>query len=118
MIITAGRPRATLLVRAMDGILGTHRCEPTCCPIPIACRSGTTVGSVRQSWMVCADQPGVPVDEQIRHVVDRVLPYRDAIAALVAELGSAGGACLQVVRYFKDASGEEDQLSDPTHETE
>lgn len=73
-----------------------------------SCRAEPTVVPLQHSWMVCADQPGVPMDEQIREVVDRVLPYRGR------NCGSGRRAWLlrqrlpPVVRYFDDPCGEEE----------
>jgi hypothetical protein len=57
------------------------------------------------------------VDEQIARVLDRLMPDREAIARLSAELmagdGEHGGARLSVVRYFDAEDGEEEQLSAP-----
>lgn len=81
---------------------------------------GSKVGGERpvprdHAWRVLNDDPGVQVGEQLECLVKRLLPYREAIAGLAAELrsveGDTAGAALNVVRYFDDPEGEpEDKL--------
>ncbi|MFE7838746.1 DUF4279 domain-containing protein [Streptomyces sp. NPDC057474] len=58
---------------------------------------------VDHSWMVVCREPGLRVDEQITHILDRLQPRTDRICDLTRHLaGADGGAVLQVVRYFND----------------
>lgn len=58
-------------------------------------------------WKVVCREPGLRVDEQIAHVLDRLRPHTDRIASLARRLGEEPGAgraaTLQVVRYFRKA---------------
>ncbi|MFD4870414.1 DUF4279 domain-containing protein [Streptomyces sp. NPDC058412] len=62
-----------------------------------------------QSWKVVCREPGLCVDEQIAHVLDRLRPRTDRIAELMKQFNSAEDeeeqgleAVLEVVRYFND----------------
>ncbi|WP_312883490.1 DUF4279 domain-containing protein [Streptomyces nymphaeiformis] len=58
---------------------------------------------VDHSWMAVCREPGLRVDEQITHILDRLQPHTDRIADLSRRLaGTGGGAVLHVVRYFND----------------
>lgn len=68
---------------------------------------------VHHVWQVICDDRGMTVDEQVRKVVDRVRPRQAAIAELTREPDARCGAVLEVVRYFDDENGEEEELSPP-----
>ncbi|MEU9033231.1 DUF4279 domain-containing protein [Streptomyces sp. NPDC048383] len=62
-----------------------------------------------QSWKVVCREPGLCVDEQIAHVLDRLRPQTDRIAELMKRFNQAEDeeeqgldAVLEVVRYFND----------------
>ncbi|MFJ6351798.1 MULTISPECIES: DUF4279 domain-containing protein [unclassified Streptomyces] len=58
---------------------------------------------VDHAWMVVCRDPGLRVDAQITHIVDRLRPHTNRIADLSRHLaGTGGGAVLNVVRYFND----------------
>ncbi|GHG53989.1 DUF4279 domain-containing protein [Streptomyces griseocarneus] len=60
---------------------------------------------VCHSWKVVCREPGLRVDEQIAHVLDRLRPHTDRIAALARKLDREGpdpSAALHVVRCFND----------------
>jgi hypothetical protein len=62
-------------------------------------------------WQVHCDLPGLSVSDQIDAVIDRVIDKKVEIAKLVVDLKSEanpGSAVLQVVRYFNDKNGEEE----------
>jgi hypothetical protein len=61
------------------------------------------------SWQLICDKPGLTVDEQITELIVRLEPARAAIRDLTA--GDGVAAVLQVVRYFNDESGEEEDLA-------
>lgn len=66
---------------------------------------------VSHAWeVICRDQ-GMTVDQQVERILQRLLPHVAAIRTLT-EAGMSAAA-LQVVRYFNDDSGEEEQLSPP-----
>ncbi|MGW2207057.1 DUF4279 domain-containing protein [Streptomyces sp. NPDC001774] len=58
-------------------------------------------------WMLVCRAPGLRVDEEIAHVLDRLRPHTDRIADLARRLdeepGAGTAAKLQVVRYFREA---------------
>ncbi|MGW2964472.1 DUF4279 domain-containing protein [Streptomyces sp. NPDC001220] len=55
------------------------------------------------SWMVVCREPGLRVDEQITHILDRLHPHLNRICDLARHLAdTGGGAVLQAVRYFND----------------
>jgi hypothetical protein len=63
-------------------------------------------------WRVQCDRVGISVEDQINTVVERLMPKKAEIASLVAELkiqNDPGGVVLQVVRYFDDEDGEEEE---------
>ncbi|MFB7290836.1 DUF4279 domain-containing protein [Actinacidiphila glaucinigra] len=67
--------------------------------------AGPTVVPVDHSWEVACADPGLCVDEQIARVLERLRPHTDRIAELAGRLAAeGGGAVLQVVRYFDDAT--------------
>ena len=76
-------------------VRGSKRTEPTLIPI-------------WHGWRIYAAEHNAAVGDQIDQVIDRLRPYQDAIRALVTDLGSSGGAVLQVVRHFNDPEGEEE----------
>ena len=80
-------------------IKGSRRAEP---PSP-----------VKHAWEVICDDRGMTVDEQVRKVIDRVRPCQAAIAELTREPDALCWAVLEVVRYFDDQTGEEEELSSP-----
>ncbi|MFD5145645.1 DUF4279 domain-containing protein [Streptomyces sp. NPDC058401] len=62
-----------------------------------------------QVWKVVCREPGLCVDEQIAHVLDRLRPQTGRIAELMKQYNSADDeeergleAVLEVVRYFND----------------
>lgn len=62
-------------------------------------------------WEVRCDTPGLGVSEQITRVMARLVPYRDRIEALgqdLARQAPPGRLWLQVVRFFDDEAGEEE----------
>lgn len=63
------------------------------------------------SWEIVCDQTGMSVDDQIARILDRLRSRRDAIRELAE--GSECAGTLQVVRYFHDDQGEEEEL--PSH---
>jgi hypothetical protein len=97
-------PATEITARLMmqpDGvrIKGSRRAEP---PVPVC-----------HSWRVICDDQGLTVDEQVTRVVDRLRPHQPTIAELTREPGARCGAVLQVVRYFDDENGEEEELNPP-----
>ncbi|BCY11675.1 DUF4279 domain-containing protein [Actinoplanes sp. L3-i22] len=82
-------------------VRGSRRTEPKVVP-------------VRHCWRVVCREPGLSVDEQVAHIVERLGPHTAAIAALVGRLGAeedGGGAVLEVVRYFnEDGRGDTSNL--------
>lgn len=70
------------------------------------------------SWKVVCNEAGLTVDEQVNRLVARLAPHTEAIASLARELeardgSESAGAHLQVVRFFDDEEGEEEELSPP-----
>jgi len=64
-------------------------------------------------WMIVCREPGLRVDKQLEHVLDRIEGIADRIAQvvdLVRTEGGASGAGFQVVRYFEDPNGEEEVI--------
>lgn len=80
-------------------IRGSRRAEP---PSP-----------VKHGWEVICDDRGMTVDEQVRKVIDRVRPRQAAIAELTREPDARCWTVLEIVRYFDDQTGEEEELSPP-----
>jgi hypothetical protein len=68
-------------------------------------------------WRMVCRTPGMTVDEQISHIVDRLFVHAPRIGVLAAELdrtdGGPGSAVLQVVRVFEHPAGEPEDLSGP-----
>lgn len=68
---------------------------------------------VDHSWKIVCREPGLCVDEQITHILDRLRPHTDRIAELAGRLAADdGGAALQVVRYFNDTDQEQPSTPD------
>lgn len=69
---------------------------------------------VSHAWKVVCRKPHMTVDEQIDHVLDRLVVEADRIGELAAELDridqSPGSSVLQVVRVFEHS---DDQDEDP-----
>jgi hypothetical protein len=61
------------------------------------------------SWELVCERASLTVDEQIANVVARLQPARAALRALTA--AGEVSAVLQVVRYFDDESGEEENVT-------
>jgi Domain of unknown function (DUF4279) len=62
-------------------------------------------------WQIRCDDPGLAVGEQIARVIARLAPYRERITNLGRELAGQdppGSLRLQVVRYFDDEEGEDE----------
>jgi len=76
-------------------VRGSKRTEPTVIPI-------------QHGWSIYAAEQNAAVGDQIAQVIARLRPHQDSIRALVADLGSSGGAELQIVRRFNDPEGEEE----------
>ncbi|GGY88774.1 DUF4279 domain-containing protein [Streptomyces avidinii] len=76
-------------------VRGSRRTEPA---IPVC-----------HSWKVVCREPGLRVDDQVAHVLDRLRPHTDRIAKLARQLNQepepGSAARLQIVRYFRDAEG-------------
>ncbi|THA81657.1 DUF4279 domain-containing protein [Streptomyces sp. A0592] len=74
------------------------------------------------SWKVVCREPGLAVDEQIDHVLDRLRPHTDRIAALARQLdeeqGEDGSAVLEVVRYFRASDADTADATDDTDDTD
>ncbi|MGX6606060.1 DUF4279 domain-containing protein [Micromonosporaceae bacterium Da 78-11] len=62
---------------------------------------------VSHAWQIVCRLPGLPVDDLITHLLDRLEPFADEIGRLVTE-GDVH-ACMQVVRHFDE--GEDEDLS-------
>ncbi|MFF4424667.1 DUF4279 domain-containing protein [Streptomyces sp. NPDC001549] len=62
---------------------------------------------VCHSWKIVCREPGLRVDEQVAHVLDRLRPHTDRIAELARQLSQepepGHAAVLEIVRYFRDA---------------
>ncbi|MFC5753757.1 DUF4279 domain-containing protein [Actinomadura rugatobispora] len=89
-------------------------------PDEVTVRGSRTVDPPRpavHTWKIVCRERGLRVDEQIDRIIERLGPYRDRVVALSRELGvhgpEHGGAVLEVVRYFDDEDGEEEELSPP-----
>ncbi|MEV0092236.1 DUF4279 domain-containing protein [Streptomyces sp. NPDC050738] len=67
---------------------------------------------VEHSWKIVCREPGLRVDEQVAHVLDRLRPHADRIAGLAGQLSAeeSGGAVLEIVRYFNDVEHDQEQL--------
>ncbi|MGO1056577.1 DUF4279 domain-containing protein [Crossiella sp. CA198] len=102
---TTAQEMAERLSLAPDetNVRGSRQADP---PRPIA-----------HTWKLVCHEPGLTVDDQIEHVMNRLRPHQARIIELVRDLKLAdpdqGGAKLNVVRYFNDEDGEEEELSPP-----
>jgi uncharacterized protein DUF4279 len=67
----------------------------------------------KHSWHLVCDQSGLTVDEQIADLIERLQPVRAAIKELTFHHGVS--AVVQVVRYFNDEEGEEEDKAAETH---
>ncbi len=68
----------------------------------------------QHSWQLLCDSPGLTIDEQAASVLDRLRGVEDRLVTIGADLLGEGGGCyLQLVRYFNDDEGEEEELSPP-----
>jgi Domain of unknown function (DUF4279) len=68
-------------------------------------------------WRLQCDRAETSVEDQINAVLQRLIPKKAEIAALVADLQNEidpGGGALQVVRHFGDDRGEEEESSEAT----
>ena len=66
------------------------------------------------SWELQCDSPGLTIDGQAASVLDRLRGVEDRLVTIRADLlGEGGGCSLQLVRYFNDDEGEEEELSPP-----
>jgi len=79
--------------------------------------AGPTPIPVTHSWKIVCREPGLCVDEQAAHVVERLGPYVEAIAALARQLDAEDNqgpsAVLEVVRQFNDVEGQDRLASAP-----
>ncbi len=78
-------------------------------------RQANPARPVCHMWKIVCREPGLTVDKQLTRIVARLQPYRDQLRSVIDELtaGDAkyGAAVLEVVRYFNDEQGEEEELS-------
>jgi hypothetical protein len=66
------------------------------------------------SWQLVCDAPGLAIDEQVANVLDRLRKIEGRLVTIGPSLlGEEGGCYLQLVRYFNDDEGEEEELSPP-----
>jgi hypothetical protein len=64
------------------------------------------------AWQVLCDSPGLRIDEQVASVLNRLREVEDRLVTIGGDLLGQGGGCyLQLVRYFDDDEGEEEDLS-------
>ncbi len=78
--------------------------------------SQTSTPAVPRShrWRIRCDERGLPVDDQIRRLIIRLDPYRQALVKLASDLAEQhppGRIVLGVVRKFDDEEGEEEEDS-------
>lgn len=66
------------------------------------------------AWNISCRTRGLRVDDQITEVLDRIKPVAARVRALVD--GGEIVAELQIVRYFNDEDGEEEEFPDPIEE--
>ncbi len=62
-------------------------------------------------WKLGCERPGLSIEQQIEKTIERLLPCQSKIAVLAEQLsleGSGSGGSLNVVRYFDDENGEEE----------
>lgn len=79
-------------------------------------RGSRTVDPARpacHAWLIYSRRPGLPLDDHITEVLDRIRPVAAVVRALVN--GGRVEADLQIVRYFNDQDGQDD-LPDPWEE--
>jgi Domain of unknown function (DUF4279) len=79
-------------------VRGSRRTDP---PIP---RS--------HCWEVVCESKGMPIDEQVEAVLERLRPIESALADVTTSPNCT--AVLQLVRYFDHEDGEPEEVSDPT----
>ncbi len=102
--VTAAQMTARLLVEPDEvRVRGSRRIEP---PVPVS-----------HAWMITCRAPGLGIDDQVGRIVARLTPHTARIVGLLGELVAGGdasaGAGLNVVRYFNDDDGEDEQFSAP-----
>jgi hypothetical protein len=88
-------------------VRGSRRTQPKAIP-------------VQHCWKIVCREPGLRVDEQIAHIIERLAPHTAAIAALASRLHTEdgeSGAVLEVVRYFNDQEAEQHDRSGATGQT-
>lgn len=77
-------------------------------------RAADPVIPAAHCWRVVCRTPGMTVDEQASHIVERLHMHACRIGALAAELdrtdGGPGSAVLQIVRVFEHPAGEPEDL--------
>ena len=98
--MTAGEITARLMVEP-DKIRtrGSRQAAP---PVP-----------AHHAWKIVCDHRSLTVEGQVGQVIDRLRPHQDAIAELVREPAADCTAQLNLVRYFGDDDGEEEERSSP-----
>lgn len=80
-------------------------------------RKGRLPASRHHFWRVVSKRPGLTVAEHLDALLDRLGPFAGAIGDLAEEIILASpesvhlGSVLQVVRFFDDEDGEEEELS-------
>jgi hypothetical protein len=68
----------------------------------------------QHGWQLVCDSAGLRIDEQVGSVLDRLRTIEDRLLTIGGDLlGQVGGCNLQLVRYFDDDEGEEEELSPP-----
>lgn len=87
----------------MAAVLGI---EPDEVSVPGSRSMRPMVRPASHAWKIVCREPGLCVDEQITHLLDRLRPHTDRIAEIAGRLAAEeeehGGAVLEVVRYFND----------------
>ncbi|WP_194914502.1 DUF4279 domain-containing protein [Catenulispora rubra] len=61
-------------------------------------------------WKIVCREPAMSVNQQIEHIMERLAPHVDAIAALARQLSAEddrSGAVLEIVRMFNDDEGQD-----------
>jgi uncharacterized protein DUF4279 len=87
-------------------VRGSRRTEPKAIPVD-------------HSWKIVCREPGLPVDEQIARIMQRLAPHTAAIATLASRLNNqepGPAAVLEIVRYFNKQT-EQHRHSDATTES-